>query len=342
MKTALIVAPGRGSYDRAALGQLQGRATELLDACDAWRTANGRPTVRELDAADAYRSSLHVAGEHASLLTFACSMADLGDLSDTYDVVGVVGNSMGFYTALAASGALPLEDAIRLVDTMGAYQTRNVIGGQVLYPMCGSDWRTTPELRAVVEDALAAVAARGHVAEWSIELGGYAVLGADRDGTKALLELLPPVERGSRTFPVQLPLHSAFHTSLMRDTSARAFGELGELGFRAPSVPLIDGRGMVFRPRWADPSALRDYTLGHQVTAPFDFTRAVKTALEHTGADVVVALGPGNGLGGPLARTIVECHWRGIVDRAGFEAAQASTDPVLLAFGIPEQRALLT
>ncbi len=341
MKRALVVAPGRGSYDRAALGQLQDRTPALLDACDAWRTAHGRPTVRELDAAPSYRTSLHVAGENASLLTFACSLADLHDLSPCYQIVGVVGNSMGFYTALAASGALPLEDAIRLVDTMGAYQTRNVIGGQVLYPMCGSDWRSTPAHRQVVEDALQEVRRRGHGAWWSIDLGGYAVLGADRPGVKALLEVLPTIERGPRRFPLQLPLHSAFHTPLMEETSRRAFRELSDLAFRAPKVPLIDGRGIVFRPRWADPTALRDYTLGHQVVRAFDFTRAVLTALHHCAPDVVIALGPGNALGGPLARILVQDHWRGIADRADFEALQAS-DPILLAFGVDDQRRQLT
>lgn len=342
MKRALIVAPGRGSYDRNGLGQLQGRAPQLLAACDAHRSAHGRKTVTELDGAEAYRSSLHVAGENASLLTFACSMADLSELNrDRFEIAGVVGNSMGFYTALAASGALSLADAITLVDTMGAYQTRNVIGGQILYPICDDDWRPSPTRRQTVDDALAAVVAAGHVAEWSIDLGGYAVLGADKPGLKMLLETLPADERGARTFPIQLPLHSGFHTSLMNATSERAFVELSHLAFRAPDVPLFDGRGVVFRPRWADPAQLLDYTLGHQVVAPFDFTRGVKTALEFTGADVVVALGPGNALGGPLARTLVDSHWRGLTDKASFIAMQNGDDPVLLSFGVPEQRASL-
>lgn len=342
MKRALIVAPGRGSYDRSGLGQLHNRAPDLLAACDAHRAANGRKTITELDSAAAYRSSIHVAGENASLLTFACSMADLHDLNrEAFEVVGVVGNSMGFYTALAASGALSLADAITLVDTMGAYQTRNVIGGQILYPICDADWSTSPVRRKAVDDALAAVVAAGHVAEWSIELGGYAVLGADKPGLKMLLDLLPPDERGARTFPIQLPLHSGFHTSLMNATSERAFGELSHLGFRAPEVPLFDGRGVAFRPRWADPAELLSYTLGHQVVAPFDFTRGVKTALEYTGADVVIALGPGNALGGPLARILVESHWRGLSDKASFITMQGSDAPVLLSFGVSEQRAAL-
>lgn len=343
MKRALIVCPGRGSYERTSLGQLQDRseaARAIVARCDAYRSSVGEPTITEIDAADRYRTPLHVAGEHASLLTFACSLADMADLSQAYDVVAVTGNSMGFYTALAASGALSLDDAIRLVDTMGRYQRGNVIGGQLLYPVAGSNWLEDPDLVASVDEAVARVRAEGHGAWWSIRLGGHAVLGADASGIKALIAALPTIQTGAHTFPLQLPLHSAFHTPLMAATSARATRDLDGLGWRAPTAPLIDGRGFVFRPRWADPQALAEYTLGHQVVEAYDFTLGVVTALQHVAPDVVVALGPGNPLGGPLARILVQCGWAGLRTRAQFEARQAS-DPVLLSFGLSPQRRLL-
>lgn len=340
----LLVCPGRGSYDRASLGSLKGRrgaAQAVIDACDGWRTEHGRPTVSELDAAEAFKTSLHVAGEHASLLTFACSVADRFELdADRYEVVGVAGNSMGWYTALAVAGALSLDDGIRLVDTMGSYQERNVIGGQILYPLTDEDWVADPVLADAVEAALRQVAAEGHVAEWSIRLGGFAVLGADADGTKRLLGVLPPVQRGDRTFPVQLPLHSAFHTSLLEPTSARARVELADLGFRAPEVPLIDGRGRIFRPRSADPDELRDYTLGHQVVRPYDFTTSIVTALHHCAPDLVVALGPGNPLGGPLARILTADGWHGLRTRSAFDVANRER-PILASFGVALQRKTL-
>lgn len=343
-KRALIVCPGRGSYDRGALGTLRDRAPaarEIVAACDAYREAHGRPTVTALDGAEAFKSSLHLAGENASLLTFACSLADFAELdSDRFEVVGVAGNSMGWYTALAVAGALSLDDAVVLVDTMGAYQERNVIGGQVLYPITDEAWLPDPALAGAVDAALADITAAGHVAEWSIRLGGFAVLGADAEGTKRLLATLPQVQRGERTFPVQLPLHSAFHTSLMAQTSARARSELGALRFRPPVVPLVDGRGAIFRPRSADPEALRAYTLGEQVVRPYDFTTSIVAALHHTGPDVVIALGPGNPLGGPIARTLVGDGWRAAPTRAAFEAVNRD-EALLLSFGVSMQRRAL-
>ncbi len=343
MKRALIVCPGRGSYDRASLGQLQDRsatASDIIARCDAHREAHHRVPITALDADESFRASRHVAGGNASLLTFCCSLADLADLRSEYKIVGVTGNSMGFYTAMAASGALPLADAISLVDTMGAYQVDNVIGGQILYPVTDAAWKTDPTLTAAVEAAIQGAKAAGHHAYWSIRLGGHAVLGADRNGVKFLLECLPPQKRGTREFPVQLPLHSAFHTPLMSETSHRARHELYSLGFSAPQVPLIDGRGAVWR-KWADPGALFAYTLGHQITQPFDFTTAVRSALRHSGAEVVIALGPGNSLGGPLARILVDEGWGGIRSRADLDARQQSEKPLLLSFGVTLQRGVL-
>ncbi len=346
MKRTLIVCPGRGSYGRDTMGTLSGltgRAAQLLNLCDSHRRNQNRPSISELDSAPAFKGSLHVAGENASLLTFACSFADRIAMRSDFDVVGTVGNSMGWYTALALSGAFDsIEDAIRLVDTMGSYQAGNVIGAQLIYPLSGPDWADSPQRRAVIDDAIEQVRAAGHQAWWSIDLGSFAILAADDAGAKMLADVLPDDKRGARTFPAKLPMHSAFHTPLLEQTSERAFDDLSDLRFQPPKVPLVDGLGRVHHPITGDPRALRAYTLGAQVVDTYDFAFSVKTALAQTAPEVVVLLGPGNTLGGPLASILISAGWRGMESRADFEALQASDNPVLLSFGMPEQRALLT
>ncbi|MEN0061534.1 MAG: ACP S-malonyltransferase [Myxococcota bacterium] len=335
---ALLVCPGRGSYGRDQLRSLQGDlgpATEVIDACDAWRRSLDRPTVRELDGAKRYSAKKHVAGEHASLLTFAVSLADAARIDHgQYDIVGVTGNSMGWYTALAVAGVLSLADAIELVETMGAYQTKNVIGGQVMMPVVHADWTPAPELRARIDAVVEDLASEGRTVEVSIELGSFVVLGADSKGIKRLLERLPKVTRGKREFPAQLPLHSAFHTSLLTETSQRAQTELAHLDFRSPERTLVDGQGAIHRPFSANPEALRAYTLGHQVVAPYDFATAFRTTLRECCPNVVIALGPGNSLGGPLAYGLVTEGWGGVRQRADLKERA-----VLRSFGIAEQRA---
>lgn len=342
MKRALIVCPGRGSYERTSLGYLRGRseAVDVLASCDAWREERGQPTVSALDTAEAYQGRLHVAGEHASLLTFACSMADFRALDrDRYDVVGVVGNSMGWYTALAVADALSLADGVRLVDTMGAWQAGNVVGGQIIQPITDEQWVQDPAAIAAIDAALAT--APGGRAFWSIRLGAYAVLGADEAGCRHLLDTLPKIERGSRTFPARLPLHCAFHTPLMAEMAQHGRAVLGDLAVRTPAVPLTDGHGRTWRPRWASPAGLWEWTLGAQVVEAYDFGLSLRAALRHCGPDIVIALGPGNSLGAPIASVLVAEGWGGVRSRADLDARQAD-DPAILSFGVTKQRERLT
>jgi [acyl-carrier-protein] S-malonyltransferase len=330
---ALIVCPGRGSYGRAQLGSLAS-GDPTVAALDRFRAGLGRPALSGLDRAAEYTPRLHVAGEHASLLTFACSAVDLAALDHgRLDIVGVTGNSLGFYTALYAAGALDLTGAARLIETLGHYQTDHVIGGQLMYPLVGDDWRPSGVSEAAVAAALDHPGV--HV---SIRLGGTIVLGADGDGLAHARRVLPALERGGMRYPAQLPLHSAFHTPLMAATGERARAELADLAIRSPAITLIGGDGAVHRP-WASPAALWSYTLGPQLVEPFDFTRAITSALGELGPDVIVLPGPGDTLGGPIGQILVARRWRGLRDRAGFLAVQAGDQPIVLAMHRPEQRA---
>ncbi len=316
---------------------MKGQRSVAVDAFDAWRAAHDRPTVRDLDQRAKYDLKEHVAGEHASILTAAVSFADWEALDRSrIEVVAVAGNSMGFYTALGLSGALDVDATARLVDTMGGYQADNVLGGQILYPLVGDDWRPDPALRAIVEET---VQSTDHL-YWSIRLGGQAVLGGTNDALAAATIKLPARTIGAHTFPLRLPLHSAFHTPIMTETAERAIADLADLPFQAPRVPLVDGTGRVWRPRISDPSALLFYTLGPQVTEPFDLTAAVRVALREYAPDLVVLLGPGNPLGSIVAQILVAEGWSGIHSREDFMKRQ-ETDPIVVAMRWPEQRRLV-
>ena len=97
---ALLVCPGRGSYQRAHLGMLQD-SHPVIETLDAFRRELDRPTLTELDAAERYSASRHVAGENASLLTFGASARDIALIApDKVNVVAVAGNSMEKRTTL--------------------------------------------------------------------------------------------------------------------------------------------------------------------------------------------------------------------------------------------------
>ena len=333
---ALLMCPGRGSYGRDHLGTLQVESP-LLDRLDEIRAANGRPTLRQLDGAERFSPRQHLAGEHASLLTFGATALDVAALDPAkVSVVGVAGNSMGWYSALWAAGALDLDDAARLIETLGGYQENNVIGAQLLYPICDEQWRPDPALRAHADAAL-----QLDGVYLSIRLGGTVVFGVTAEGQRLLQAHLPKLQRGEREFPLQLPLHSAFHTPLMAEASERALADLADLGWRSPRHPLISGEGRLYNTR-ANPSSIADYTLTTQVVEPFDLSLCVAKAMGELAPDVVLLPGPGESLGAPVAQILIALGWRGLRDRRDFSEAQASDQPVLLSMARPDQRALLT
>jgi [acyl-carrier-protein] S-malonyltransferase len=334
---AMVLCPGRGSYGRDQLGSLQGRGSATLATFEEIRAAAGRPSLVTLDGASRFSPRQHIAGEHASLLTAACSLADAEEIDPArVELVGVMGNSMGWYTALGLSGALGIRDCGHLIETMGSWQADNVIGGQVVVPLTGEDWVPDPRRESVIE----AVIQRVPGLYWSIRLGGQAVLaGSDEALARALAEL-PGEERGGIQYPLRLPLHSAFHTPWMGATAERATRELWELGWRSPKVPLIDGRGMVYAAGWGDPGELREWTLGAQIAETYDFTRMVAVGLGEFAPDVVILPGPGSNLGSAVAQVMIRLGWRGIRSRADFMAIQKE-NPVVIAMGRPEQRALV-
>ena len=329
---ALLVCPGRGSYQKAHLGSLQ-EPHPVIEALDAYRSELGRPTLSELDAAERYSASRHVAGENASLLTFGYSARDIAQIdAEQVDVVAVAGNSMGFYTALYASGCLSLLEAAHLVETMGAFQRGNVIGGQILYPTVNEEWQ--PHAESL--EAVRTICSETDI-HLSIRLGGTAVIGASKEGLRRCMERLPKRKQGAREFPIQLPLHSAFHTPLLQETSDLAGEVLKDLPVRAPHTPLIAGDGRIFG-QWTSPEDILNYTLGAQVTDTYDFSLSIRAALGDFAQEVIVLPGPGDTLGGPVAQTMIQLGWRGLRDKQDFLEAQSSETPLLLSMAWPKQR----
>jgi [acyl-carrier-protein] S-malonyltransferase len=108
--------------------------------------------------------------------------------------------------------------------------------------------------------------------------------------------------------------------------------------FHQPAKPLIDGRGHVWWPGAATTAALRDYTLGHQVVEPYDFTAAIRTAAREFAPDYFIIPGPGTTLGGAVAQSLIRANWRGLACKADFQRMQAET-PFLISMALPDQRA---
>ncbi|WP_170587833.1 ACP S-malonyltransferase [Ruegeria arenilitoris] len=339
-RTAVVICPGRGTYNKPELGYLHrhhaGRM-ELFREFDAIRAETGQEAVTALDGASRFSVSKYSRGDVASPLIYAASLADAQALAEDIEVVAVTGNSMGWYIALAAAGALSPENGFRVVNTMGTLMQTHLIGGQLVYPFTGDDWRDDPARKAELLAEVARInALPEHDLALSIDLGGMLVLAGNEAGLKAFEAAQPVVQE---RFPMRLANHAAFHTRLQAPVAQEGRRQLPATLFTQPDLPMIDGRGKIWWPGATDTGALWDYTLGHQVTEPYDFTRAVQTAAREFAPDLFIVTGPGATLGGAVAQSLVLANWRGMSDKESFQALQAQ-DPFLIALGREDQRPL--
>lgn len=337
-QSAVVIFPGRGTYGKDELGYLSRFHSDKADfivSVDAWRENQGRETVTALDNAERYSAAKYATSLNASALIYTCALADFAAIDrDKFDIVAVCGNSLGWYLTLAAAGALNEENAIRLVDTMGALMEAEGVGGQLVYPFVDSDWRESAANVRSISNALHDGRTEGE-AYLSIRLGGTAVLAGDEAGMAAMEKTLPPAED---RYPFRLARHAAFHTPLLKHVSDKAFATLGSELFEAPKVPMIDGRGGVWSPFSTNLDALHQYTLGHQIVETYDFSKSVEVSLKEFAPDKLILVGPGSTLGAPIAQEMIRHRWLGLESKADFSARQ-KTDSFLLAMGRADQRA---
>jgi [acyl-carrier-protein] S-malonyltransferase len=341
-RTAVIVCPGRGTYNKAELGYLKRyhvRQADALDAFDATRRSLGQVPLAELDAMARYDASVHTRGDNASALIFTASYFDTLCLDPELKIVAVTGNSMGWYTALAVGSAAKPAQAFEIVNTMGRLMQEHLIGGQTLYPVVDENWQAIPGRREALLARIEAISHRpDHHLALSIDLGGMLVVAGNARGLDAFEAALDPVQG---RYPMRLPNHAAFHTPLQAPVAEAGRAVLVETLFDTPKRPLVDGRGYVWWPKTCTAAELRQYTLDTQVVEPYDFTAAIRVAARTFAPDVFVIPGPGNTLGGAVAQALIAINWRGLDSKAAFQERQTS-DPVILSMGLEKDRALAT
>jgi len=341
-KTAVIICPGRGTYNKSELGyihQNHASCTDLLSEFDNIRHSRGQKPLSELDRARTYDPRVHTRGDNASGLIFAASYFDTTVIDQSYDVVAVTGNSMGWYTALSVAGATTPVGAFEIVNTMGTLMQDHLVGGQTLYPFVDDNWQEVPGKRAALLGIVDEIARKpDHELALSIDLGGMLVVAGNEAGLKAFEGQVPSVQG---RYPMRLLNHAGFHTALQKPVAAAGRYALPETLFRSPCIPLVDGAGAVWYPDAVTAADLRAYTLGAQVVTPYDFTSAIRVAARTFSPDVFIIPGPGTTLGGAVAQALIRINWRGLSSKDAFQKRQ-KTDPVILSMGRAEDRMRVT
>ncbi len=340
-KTAIVVCPGRGSYNKSELGYLyrnHADKPELIQSIDGYRQQNQQPTITDLDQAKVFDPRTHTRGDNASSLIYACAYADYLSIDPKrFDIVGITGNSMGWYLALACANSLNPGNALELINTMGNLMHAQAMGGQLIYPLLDENWQAIPGRTETLNDLLREINQQQDCELYdSILLGGMRVFAGNDAALDALMASLPKAQ----IYPMRLPNHGAFHSPLMQGISEQARELLPASGFHTPEIPLIDGRATTWQPLSSDTTKLWDYTLGHQIIRAYNFSRAIQASVQEFAPDCLIIPGPGNTLGGATAQALIDIRWQGLDSKQAFLERQQN-DPFILSMGLDEQRPLV-
>lgn len=226
---------------------------------------------------------------NAQLATFVlCSV-----ILDAVERVGLAptvcaGHSLGEYTALAAAGALALEDGVRLVAERGA--AMHAAGDEhpgTMAAVLGVD-------ASVVERACADVGGQVWVANDNAV--GQVVVAGTHDAVAAAGARAR--ELGARKV-LPIAVAGAFHTPLMAPARDRLRKALAATRFLQPDIPVVanvDARPHVVASEWPG-------LLSAQLCSPVRW-RLTLTTLAELGASVVAELGPGGVLTGLARRAL--------------------------------------
>ena len=316
-KRVIVVAPGRASYDRESSNYLENSSektfTKLLNDISIKRDIDKEINILDLDRSP-FRTKIHMIGKNAGPLTYACSLSDYFCIDkDRFEIVAILGNSMGWYSALAMSGSISYIDGNDLIYNMSTLMDENKIGGQIIYPIVDDNWHLDV---SIYNDIVKKIQTESVYI--SILLGGYIVIGGNVDALKNLMLTLKP--KGD--YPFQIPYHSAFHTPLLNEITYLAKDKNSIEIFDKPKIPIIDGMGNIWSNFSTNISKLYDYTFGYQIVNPFDYTKAITVAIKEFAPDKIILLGPGNSLGAPTAQILIKENWLEMDSKESFQAIQ--------------------
>jgi [acyl-carrier-protein] S-malonyltransferase len=201
-------------------------------------------------------------------------------------VRGAAGHSLGEYHAV---GALPLEDAVKLVRRRGELMAETGIARP------GAMAAILGELQRPIEDICREASAAGEVVPANYNAAEQVVVSGEVAGVEMAMEL---AKAAGAKRAVRLPVSGAFHSPLMAPAAAGLDAALSGARWSDPSYPVYSN---VTAKKVGDAGTAKQLLL-QQLTSPVRWVQVIRAmAADHPGA-TFVEMGPGNVLTGLLKR----------------------------------------
>jgi len=275
--------PGQGSQKVGMGSDLLEARPDLFDRYLAMADeASGKPIrqlclegpIEDLTATDAAQPALF-----ATSLAVAEVAKEQGIQPDF-----VAGHSLGEYTAAVASGALAVEDGMRLVSERG----RLMAGIQSERPGAMAAVIGLPHER--VEELCSEASAAGSVAPANLNTPTQIVCSGEEAAVDKLLEL---AEAAGADKAIRLKVGAAFHSVLMEPVQQKLRETMGGIEWSDPSTPLVGNASGAVK---TTADEVREALIA-QIASPVLWVDVTRT-LTDNGCDTFLELGSGRVLTG--------------------------------------------
>jgi [acyl-carrier-protein] S-malonyltransferase len=286
-----FVFPGQGSQAvgmGADLAGAFGTAREVFQEVDEALKQNLSKLMREGPESDL------VLTENAQPALMAVSVAVArilekdGGRSVAAMASHVAGHSLGEYSALAATGALKLADAARLLKLRGQSMQKAVpVGVGAMAALLGIEL-------APAEEACKEAAQGEVVAVANDNGGGQVVVSGHKGAVERAIETAKP--RGAKR-GMLLPVSAPFHCLLMKPAADAMQEALGKVTLETPSLPLVAN---VLAAEVTNPETIKQ-RLVEQVTGMVRWRESVQY-MKSQGVEALVECGTGKVLSGLVKR----------------------------------------
>jgi [acyl-carrier-protein] S-malonyltransferase len=202
---------------------------------------------------------------------------ELGGVAPKY----IAGHSLGEYSALVASGALTLADAVKLVNLRGQLMQDAVPQGVgAMAAILGLDDAKVVELCAQATEA-----GEGSVEAANYNAKGQVVVAGNKDRVDAVMVLAK--ENGAKA--IALPVSVPSHCSLMQPAAEKFAQALEQTAIEQPHLPVIQNVAAEVSENVAE---VRQ-ALTAQLYQSVQWTKTLQL-LQDQGVEYIVECGPGN------------------------------------------------
>lgn len=215
-----------------------------------------------------------------ALVAFEIGIFRMLERDTDLNIGGMVGLSLGEYSAMYASGVLDLENCLSLVSDRACYMQEDA--DQVENEMAAVLKPNLAELEDLIQD-LQEQNKRVYLANYNSPK--QVVIAGEKNDVELAAKQIKAKELAHRI--IMLKVNGAFHTPLFDGAKGKMTKRLANMEFQENQIPVISNTtALPFDNNWGE-------IMAKQLAVPTHFGSCVKYLIEHEQVDQILEIGPG-------------------------------------------------